>query len=74
LQLLYHTSPLITLGMIMLMPLFDDLTRLSTFEMSSGVALRIGISCVLALAVNITNYLVLGKTDPLTYQVSTLNT
>lgn len=28
-----------------------------------------GLSCVLALGVNISNYLVLGKTSPLTYQV-----
>jgi hypothetical protein len=69
LQLLHHTSPLITVGMVMLMPVFDNLTRLRAYEMAAPVALRIAISCVLALAVNITNYLVLGKTDPLTYQV-----
>jgi hypothetical protein len=27
------------------------------------------VSCVFALGVNISNYLVLGKTSPLTYQV-----
>ena len=27
------------------------------------------LSCVFALGVNISNYLVLGKTSPLTYQV-----
>lgn len=28
-----------------------------------------GISCLFALGVNISNYLVLGQTSPLTYQV-----
>lgn len=32
-----------------------------------------GISCVFALGVNISNYLVLGKTSPLTYQVLSKN-
>ncbi|KAG5176657.1 triose-phosphate transporter family-domain-containing protein [Tribonema minus] len=69
LQLLHHTAPLITVGMLLMMPLFDDLTRLSAFELTRPVVVRIAVSCVMALAVNITNYLVLGKTDPLTYQV-----
>ncbi|CAM9970363.1 unnamed protein product, partial [Phaeothamnion confervicola] len=69
LQLLYHTSPLITMGMFLMMPLFDDMTALEAFPWSSAVAGRIAASCVLALGVNITNYVVLGKTDPLTYQV-----
>ena len=30
---------------------------------------RILVSCLFALGVNISNYLVLGKTSPLTYQV-----
>jgi solute carrier family 35, member E3 len=34
-----------------------------------GLAVWIFLSCVLALGVNISNYLVLGKTSPLTYQV-----
>jgi solute carrier family 35 protein E3 len=32
-------------------------------------ALPVVVSCVFALGVNISNYLVLGKTSPLTYQV-----
>mmetsp|Transcript_3150 Transcript_3150/g.4857 ORF Transcript_3150/g.4857 Transcript_3150/m.4857 type:complete len:326 (-) Transcript_3150:49-1026(-) len=69
LQLLYHTAPLITIGMLLLMPLFDDLAELQAYVYTTPVIFRIGLSCVFALAVNITNYLVLGKTDPLTYQV-----
>jgi len=69
LQLLYHTSPYITLGMLLMSPLFDDVHALSTYKYSTGCVTRIVISCVLGLGVNISNYLVLGKTSPLTYQV-----
>lgn len=69
LQLLYHTSPYITVGMLAMCPFFDDLNTLSVFEYTTPVVIHIVISCVFALGVNITNYLVLGKTSPLTYQV-----
>lgn len=32
-------------------------------------SLPVVVSCIFALGVNISNYLVLGKTSPLTYQV-----
>lgn len=102
LQLLYLTSPLICLGMVLLAPFFDNVRdfqakymprRLGGLgpdtlggdddaagalaaagaagegEEGGGVAFWILVSCVLALGVNISNYLVLGKTSPLTYQV-----
>eukprot|EP00606_Chrysophyceae_sp_TOSAG23-5_P000656 GSChrysophyteH2.ASY1.ANO1.803.1 assembled CDS len=56
LQLLYHTSSLIAGGMLVYM-------------FTTPTLLRIALSCVFALGVNISNYLVLGKTSPLTYQV-----
>lgn len=68
-QLLYHTSPYIALGMIMMCPFFDDVKALIAFQYTPGCVMRIGVSCVLALGVNISNYVVLGKTSPLTYQV-----
>jgi solute carrier family 35 protein E3 len=69
LQLLYHTSPYISLGMLIMSPFFDDVRALSQFEYTQPLVMRIAISCVFALGVNISNYLVLGKTSPLTYQV-----
>lgn len=33
------------------------------------ISIYVAVSCLLALGVNISNYLVLGKTSPLTYQV-----
>lgn len=55
--------------MLLLCPIFDDLPALYAFEWTLPVVFDVGISCLLALGVNITNYLVLGKTSPLTYQV-----
>jgi len=69
LQLLHHTSPIIGLGMLVLCPVFDDVTALQRHVLTRGCVGRIALSCVFALGVNISNYLVLGKTSPLTYQV-----
>lgn len=69
LQLLYHTAPLISVGMLLMMPFLDNLKDLSNYSWCLPVLLRIFVSCAMALGVNITNYLVLGKTDALTYQV-----
>ncbi len=69
LQLLFHTSPYIALGMLIMCPMFDDIHALSKFQYSHACVARIALSCVFALGVNISNYLVLGKTSPLTYQV-----
>ena len=69
LQLLFHTSPYIALGMLIMCPFFDDVSLLVKFEYTPKVVFHIGFTCVFALGVNITNYVVLGKTSPLTYQV-----
>jgi len=68
-QLLYHTSPVIALGMLIMCPFFDDVQALWNFQYTTPCVMRIMVSCVFALGVNISNYLVLGKTSPLTYQV-----
>ena len=68
-QLLHLTSPYITLGMLLMCPFFDDTTKLLSFQYTPHCILRILTSCFFALGVNISNYLVLGRTSPLTYQV-----
>ena len=68
-QLLFHTSPYIALGMIIMCPFFDDLNLLMNFVYTPPCLTRIFVSCLFALGVNISNYLVLGMTSPLTYQV-----
>ena len=69
LQLLYLTSPIIMLGMMILIPFFDDIDKLMNYNWTWEVVCSILLSCILALGVNVSNYLVLGKTSPLTYQV-----
>ncbi len=68
-QLLYHSAPMISFGMLVMCPFFDDVDELRAFEFTAPCLLRIGLSCVFAIGVNVSNYLVIGKTSPLTYQV-----
>jgi drug/metabolite transporter (DMT)-like permease len=42
---------------------------LATFEVTFEVCAWILLTCVLALGVNVTNYLVIARTSPVTYQV-----
>ena len=75
-QLLYHASPIMALGLACLAPVFDSMERLAAF--ASGEALqegrrlltapklfRILLSCVLALVVNISNDSFVSKNSPL---------
>ncbi len=68
-QLLFHTAPMIAAGMLVMCPMFDNVTELMNYQYTYGVVGRIFMSCCFALGVNISNYMVLGKTSPLTYQV-----
>ncbi len=69
LQLLYQTSPLTAIGMLVMCPFFDDMSALANYNYDLPCIKRIIITCILALGVNITNYSVIGSTSPLTYQV-----
>jgi solute carrier family 35 protein E3 len=55
--------------MLLMCPFFDDVGALMEFQYTSPLIVRICVSCCFALGVNVSNYLVLGKTSPLTYQV-----
>ena len=55
--------------MLIMSPFFDDMDALYAYKYSPGCILRILMSCIFAIGVNITNYVVIGKTSPLTYQV-----
>ncbi|CAM9517144.1 unnamed protein product [Chrysoparadoxa australica] len=69
LQLLHHVAPLMCLGTAPLIPLFDDMVWLRDYDWLPQVYGLLFISCVLALAVQITSFLVLGNASPTTYQV-----
>ena len=68
-QLLYHTSPLIVLQMMVATPMFHSVGSLVESQPSLVASMHIFLSCVLAFGVNVSNYMVLGLTSPLTYQV-----
>jgi solute carrier family 35 protein E3 len=81
-QLLHHASPIVFTGMFMMAPVFDDVfppmssgpdqslvSRFREGTVSVFVLTVIFASCVFALGVNISNYMVIGQTSPVTYQV-----
>jgi solute carrier family 35 protein E3 len=68
-QLLYHTSPLVVVQMVVATPMFHDVGLIVENKPTSVVSMHILLSCVLAFGVNVSNYMVLGLTSPLTYQV-----
>ncbi len=55
--------------MLVMCAFFDDMSDFSNFVYTPECVIRITVSCFFALGVNISNYLVLGMTSPLTYQV-----
>lgn len=69
LQLLVHTAPVISFGMFCMIPFFDDMKALQNATLTIPLITHILLSCLFAFGVNVSNYLVLGKTSPLTYQV-----
>lgn len=68
-QLLFHTSPILTIGSYFLIPLFEDTKKLLMTDITSSLVGHILASCVMAVMLNITNYFVLSITSPLTYQI-----
>jgi len=69
LQLLIHTAPIISFGMFCMIPFFDDIGNLQDVPITIPLFGHLLLSCLFAFGVNVSNYLVLGKTSPLTYQV-----
>jgi solute carrier family 35 protein E3 len=68
-QLLFHLSPWMTFGSFIIIPLFEDIEALKAVKVTGSVISNITLSCLMAVLLNITNYLVLGWASPLTYQV-----
>ena len=50
-------------------PFFDDVKALQQAIITFPLIGHIALSCLFAFGVNVSNYLVLGRTSPLTYQV-----
>ena len=75
LQLLYLSAPLQALGCFIIMPIFDnmDLWNLSSFyadNFSGEYTIPIILlTCTFAVGNNVSNFLIIGKTSPVTFQV-----
>ncbi len=67
-QLLFHTSPWLAFGSFMSIPLFENTRSLADY--SNGAVLpSIALSCIVAVAFNATNYVLLGLISPTSYNV-----
>jgi solute carrier family 35 protein E3 len=68
-QLLFHTSPILTIASYALIPVFDDVSSLLRTDVTSDLVINIILSCILASLLNMSNYFILSVTSPLTYQI-----
>ena len=69
LQLLFHTSPLLTAASTAIVPFSENMLSLTQHAVTPALALDLAISCASAVALNASNYVVLSATSPLSYQV-----
>jgi len=71
-QLLYNSAPYQALVMLVVGPLLDNALTVSTvleFEYTNTVVAFALMSCLIAICVNFSTFLVIGKCDAVTYQV-----
>lgn len=71
-QLLYQSSPYQAATLLISGPFLDKLLTnqdVFTFKYTTQVLMFIIISCLIAVSVNFSTFLVIGKTSPVTYQV-----
>ncbi|KAJ1630745.1 triose-phosphate transporter family-domain-containing protein [Pavlovales sp. CCMP2436] len=69
LQLLYYQAPVSALMLLPVIPLLDDVPGLLAFEYTSSTLGFVVASCSIALFVNLSTFLVIGATSPITYNV-----
>ncbi|TPX33958.1 hypothetical protein SeMB42_g07400 [Synchytrium endobioticum] len=68
-QLLYYQAPISALMLVPCIPILDDLRALFKYDWSTQVISFIFLSACLAFFVNISIFLVIGKTSVVTYNV-----
>eukprot|EP01135_Chromosphaera_perkinsii_P012264 Nk52_evm1s2630 gene=Nk52_evmTU1s2630 len=71
-QLLYYQAPLSAVFLVFFTPFFDQVTGpegLFSYEWSTDAIFFIFISSLVAFSVNLSIFLVIGKTSPITYNV-----
>jgi len=68
-QLLYYQAPLAALCMLVVVPIFESPYDVMAFEFTTEAVMMICLSCFLAFVVNLSIFLVIGTTSPVTYNV-----
>ena len=68
-QLLLHTSPWLTFGSFISVPVFENTDALLNYDLTSSAILGVLLTCLVAVGYNVTNYVVLGELSPLTYNI-----
>ncbi|RYG66082.1 hypothetical protein EON64_10555 [archaeon] len=69
LQLLFHTAPWLAFGSFLAVPLFGPLQDVLEYSLDADVMLAVGLTCLVAVAFNVSNYSVLSSVSPLSYTV-----
>lgn len=68
-QLLYHTSPWLVISSAATLPYVEDISHLVMYPFSSSCIIVIGLTCVISVLFNVSNYQLLTITTPLTYTI-----
>lgn len=68
-QLLFHTSPWLAFCSFVFVPAIEDTNKLIDYTLSYEVVIYVFLSCMIAVAFNTSNYLLLGAVSPLTYTI-----
>jgi solute carrier family 35 protein E3 len=68
-QLLFHTSPWLTFGSFCMVPFFEKTDKLIEYDLTGAVVFDVLLTCLVAVAFNISNYVVLAEISPLSYNI-----
>lgn len=68
-QLLHNQAPISAFMLLFFVPLLDDVAELRTYDWNTEVLFTIFVSGALAFGVNLSTFLVIGKTSPIAYNV-----
>jgi len=68
-QLLVYQSPISALMLLLIVPVFDDVSALMAYEFTVNSVSLILLSAALAFFVNLSIFLVIGRTSAVTYNV-----
>ncbi|KAI8906359.1 triose-phosphate transporter family-domain-containing protein [Gorgonomyces haynaldii] len=68
-QLLLYQAPLSGFMLLAVFPFLDDMELFLAYDLSISCITHIAISCLLAFLVNLSTFLIIGRTSPITYNV-----